>query len=123
MPDVDLRSDTVTCPTEAMRRAMAAAEVGDDAHGEDPSVRRLEREVADMFGHEAAVFVPSGTMGNQICLRLLCPPGSELLCDADAHVVTYEHGGAAQLGGIQTRTVAGDPTDVGALLAELRTPG
>jgi len=88
-----------------MRRAMAEAEVGDDVYGEDPTVRELEATVAAMFGHDSAVFVPSGTMGNQICLRLLVPAAEELLCDADAHVVTYESGGAAQHGGIQTRTV------------------
>jgi threonine aldolase len=89
-----------------MRAAMAAAPVGDDVYGEDPTVNVLEHEVAELFGHEAALFVPSGTMGNQICLRLLVPPAEELLCDPDAHVVTYEHGAAAQLGGIQTRTIA-----------------
>ena len=99
----DLRSDTVTRPSEPMRAAMAAAEVGDDVYAEDPTVRELEETVAAMFGHEAAVFVPSGTMGNQICLRLLVGPAEELLCDTDAHVVTYEGGGAAQHGGIQTR--------------------
>ena len=107
MAPIDLRSDTLTRPTDGMRAAMAAAEVGDDVYGEDPCVNALEEQVADLFGHEAAVFVPSGTMGNQICLRLVVPPADELLCDADAHVVTYEHGGAAQHGGIQSRTVPG----------------
>ncbi len=101
---IDLRSDTVTIPTEGMRLAMSRAEVGDDVYGEDPTVNALEAEVAELFGHEAALFVPSGTMGNQICLRLLVPPGEELLCDADAHVVTYELGAAAAHGGISTRT-------------------
>ncbi|HVE97581.1 MAG TPA: GntG family PLP-dependent aldolase [Mycobacteriales bacterium] len=104
----DLRSDTVTRPSRAMRHAMASADVGDDVYGEDPTVRRLEETVAGMFGRAAALFVPSGTMGNQICLRLLVPAGDELLCDADAHVVSYEGGGAAQHGGIQTRTVVAD---------------
>jgi threonine aldolase len=120
---VDLRSDTLTRPTEPMRAAMAAAEVGDDVYGEDPSVRRLEEQVAGLFGHEAAVFVPSGTMGNQICLRLVVPPAEELLCDADAHVVTYEHGGAAQHGGIQSRTVPGGPMSVDTVQAYLRPAG
>ncbi|HEX4019361.1 MAG TPA: GntG family PLP-dependent aldolase [Frankiaceae bacterium] len=120
---IDLRSDTVTAPTEGMRRAMAAAEVGDDVYGEDPSVIALQERVAAMFGHEAAVFVPSGTMGNQICLRLVVPPAGELLCDADAHIVTYEGGGAAQHGGIQTRTVPGPALDVDAYAAQLRAPG
>ena len=102
---VDLRSDTVTRPSEDMRRAMAAADVGDDVYGEDPTVNRLEQYVADLFGFGGALYVPSGTMGNQIALRLLVPPGDELVCDADAHVVSYEGGGAAAHGGIQTRTV------------------
>ncbi len=101
---IDLRSDTVTTPTDGMRQAMSRAEVGDDVYGEDPTINALEEEVAGLFGHEAAMFVPSGTMGNQICLRLLVPPGEELLCDSDAHVVTYELGAAAAHGGISTRT-------------------
>jgi threonine aldolase len=120
---VDLRSDTLTTPTDAMRAAMAAAEVGDDVYGEDPTVNALEAKVAELFGHEAAVFVPTGTMGNQICLRLVCAPAEELICDADAHVVTYEHGGAAQHGGIQTRTVRGGLMDAASLEAELRPAG
>jgi threonine aldolase len=88
-----------------MRRAMAEAEVGDDVYGEDPAIRELEERVADLMGHEAALFVPSGTMGNQIGLRLVCEPGQEVLCDADAHVVTYEMGAAAAVFGISTRTV------------------
>ena len=105
---VDLRSDTVTKPTAAMRAAMAAAEVGDDVYAEDPTVTALEAEVAAAFGHQAALFVPSGTMGNQIALRLVCPPADELICDADAHIVSYEHGSAAQHGGIQTRTLVAE---------------
>ncbi|HVV75890.1 MAG TPA: GntG family PLP-dependent aldolase [Mycobacteriales bacterium] len=101
---VDLRSDTVTRPTAAMREAMANADVGDDVYGEDPSINALEAEVAALFGHAAAVFVPSGTMGNLVSLRLLCGPGEELICDADAHIVSYEAGAAAAHGGIQTRT-------------------
>jgi threonine aldolase len=106
LPPVDLRSDTLTRPSDGMRAAMAAAEVGDDVYGEDPSVNALEEQVADLFGHEAAVFVPTGTMGNQICLRLVVPPAEELLCGSEDHVVTYEHGGAAQHGGISSRTVS-----------------
>ncbi len=102
---VDLRSDTVTRPTAGMRKAMADAEVGDDVYAEDPTVTALEERVADLFGHEAALFVPSGTMGNQIGMRLVCEPGQEVLCDADAHVVTYEMGAAAAIFGISTRTV------------------
>lgn len=102
---IDLRSDTVTKPTADMRRAMADAEVGDDVLGEDPTVIALEQEVAGLFGHEAAMFVPSGTMGNNIALRLLAEPGTEVLADNDSHVVTYEVGGLAAIGGVQTRTV------------------
>ena len=120
---VDLRSDTLTRPTEQVRRAMAQAEVGDDVYGEDPSVNALEEQVAALFGHEAAVFVPSGTMGNQICLQLLVGPAQELLCDADAHVVTYEHGGAAQHGGISSRTVPGGLMDAASVQAHLRPDG
>jgi threonine aldolase len=105
---IDLRSDTVTRPTPAMRRVMAEAEVGDDVYEEDPSVRALEERTAELFGHEAALFVPSGTMGNQIGMRLVCEPGQEVLCDADAHVVTYEMGAAAAIFGISTRTVVSD---------------
>jgi threonine aldolase len=101
---VDLRSDTVTRPTAAMREAMAQAAVGDDVYGEDPTINELEAEVAALFGHGAAVFVPSGTMGNLVSLRLLCQHGEELICDADAHIVSYEAGAAAAHGGIQTRT-------------------
>lgn len=104
MSMVDLRSDTVTRPTGPMRAAMAAAEVGDDVYGEDPTVIALESEVAELFGHEAAMFVPSGTMGNQISIALLVRPGDELLADADAHVVNFEAGAAAAVAGISTRT-------------------
>ena len=126
MPDlVDLRSDTVTRPSEEMRRAMAAADVGDDVYGEDPTVNALEERVAAMFGMPAALYVPSGTMGNQIAIRLVCPAADELICDADAHIVSYEGGGAAQHGGIQTRTVVADRglLEVDAVAAQLRFPG
>jgi threonine aldolase len=101
---VDLRSDTVTRPTAGMREAMAAAEVGDDVYGEDPTVNALQDEVAALFGHEAALFTPTGVMANQIAIQLLVPPGGELLCDANAHVVTYEAGAAAVNGGVSSRT-------------------
>ena len=122
---VDLRSDTVTRPTPAMRQAMAAAEVGDDVFGDDPTVNALEASVAAMFGHEAALFCPSGSMANQIALQLLVPRGSELLAGADAHVVTYELGAAAAIGGISTRTwpsvgAALDPEQIAAMV---RPPG
>src|SRR4051794_18424208 len=122
---VDLRSDTVTQPTPGMRRAMADADVGDDVYGEDPTVNALEERVAAMFGHEAALFVPSGTMGNQIGMRLVCEPGQEVLCDADAHVVTYEMGAAAAIFGISTRTVvsSGGRLDADQLIAQVRPRG
>ena len=105
---IDLRSDTVTRPTEGMRRAMAMAEVGDDQYGEDPSVRALEEEVADLLGHDAAVFTPTGIMATQILLRALVPPGSEVVCEADAHLVAYEAGAAAINAQVQFRTLTGD---------------
>src|SRR5918999_579869 len=94
---IDLRSDTVTRPSPAMRAAMAAAEVGDDVFGEDPTVRRLEERVAAMLGKEAALYVPSGTMSNQIAVKAHCQPGDELLCDVNCHIYCYEGGGPAQL--------------------------
>lgn len=108
MTVVDLRSDTVTRPTPAMRRAMAEAEVGDDVYGEDPTVRRLEEETAELLGKEAAVFVPSGTMANQISLSLLAGPGSEVLVHTGSHVLNYEAGAAAALWGITLRPLDGD---------------
>jgi threonine aldolase len=101
---VDLRSDTVTRPSEAMRAAMAAAEVGDDVYGEDPAVNALEAEVAELLGHEAGLFVPSGTLGNQLGLRLLAKPGEEIVCDVTAHIARAELGSAAALSGITFRT-------------------
>ena len=103
---VDLRSDTVTTPTPAMRRAMADAEVGDDVYGEDPTVNRLEELAAAMVGKEAALYVPSGTMGNQIALRLLARPGTEVLCPARAHIRQYEAGAAALNAGVQLRPLS-----------------
>jgi len=122
---VDLRSDTVTRPSPGMRRAMAEAEVGDDVYAEDPTIIALEEQVAGLFGHPAALFVPSGTMGNQIAMRLICPPADEIICDADAHVVSYEGGGAAQHGGLQTRTLVADRglLTVEALEPQLRPEG
>ncbi len=105
---VDLRSDTVTRPTDAMRQAMAVAEVGDDVYGEDPTVRALEEEVADRFGREAAMLTPSGVMATQTLLATLCERGTEVICEDDAHVVAYEVGAAAILAGVQFRTVTGD---------------
>ncbi len=101
---IDLRSDTVTRPTPGMRAAIAAAEVGDDVYAEDPTANALQAEVAAMFGHEAALWTPTGSMANQISLQLLVRPGEELLADVTAHVVIYELGAAAAYGGITTRT-------------------
>ena len=100
---VDLRSDTVTTPTPEMRRAMADAEVGDDAYGEDPTVNRLQSLAAALMRMEAALFVPSGTMANQLALGLHAPHGSEVLCARRAHVYRYESGGAPANSGIQLR--------------------
>ncbi|SDX93949.1 L-threonine aldolase [Modestobacter sp. DSM 44400] len=121
---IDLRSDTLTRPTPAMRRAMAEAEVGDDVYREDPTVNALEERVAELFGHEAALFVPSGTMGNQIGLRLVCEPGQEVLGDADAHILTYEMGAAAALFGLSSRTVVtGGRLSADQLIAQVRPKG
>jgi threonine aldolase len=108
-----------------MRRAMAEAEVGDDVYREDPTVNALEERVAELFGHEAALFVPSGTMGNQIGLRLVCEPGQEVLGDADAHILTYEMGAAAALFGLSSRTVVSDGGRLSAdqLIAQVRPHG
>jgi threonine aldolase len=101
---VDLRSDTVTRPTPGMRAAMAEAIVGDDVYGEDPTVTELEQRVAGLLGKETAVFVPSGSLGNQLGLRLLVRPGQELVCDSLAHVARAELGAAAVFSGITFRT-------------------
>ena len=103
---VDLRSDTVTLPTPAMRRAMAEADVGDDVYAEDPTVNRLQELAAAMVGKDAALYVPSGTMGNQIALRLHCRPGTEVLCPERAHLRQYEAAAAARNAGVQCRPVA-----------------
>ncbi|MDE1156408.1 MAG: GntG family PLP-dependent aldolase [Acidobacteriaceae bacterium] len=105
---IDLRSDTVTKPTQAMRRAMAEAEVGDDVYGEDPTINRLEAVSAELFGREAALFVPSGTMGNQIAVKLHTQPGQEILCEEHAHLLDWEMGTVASFGGCIPRAVAGD---------------
>ena len=105
---IDLRSDTVTRPTPAMRRAMAEAEVGDDVLGEDPTVNALQRRIAEVLGKEAALFVPSGTMANQIAVGVHAGPGDELLCGATSHVYVWEGGGVARLSGVTARPVEGD---------------
>ena len=104
---LDFRSDTVTRPTPAMRACMAEAEVGDDVFGEDPTVNRLQRRLAEMLGKEAALFVPSGTMANLIGVRLHCRPGDEMICEAGCHVYNFEQGGYAQINGVVARPVQG----------------
>ena len=105
MPFIDLRSDTVTKPTRAMRRAMAEAEVGDDVLDGDPTVRRLEARVADLLGKDAALFFPTGTMANQTAIAVLSSPGTEALLDANAHIIHWEMAGAAAICGVQVRGV------------------
>lgn len=104
---IDLRSDTVTKPTDEMRRAMAEAEVGDDVYGEDPTVNRLEEVAAEMLGKEAALFVTSGTQGNQVAVLAHCRLGDEIILEADSHIFFYEAGAVSALAGVQTRTVKG----------------
>ncbi|MFP5346811.1 MAG: threonine aldolase family protein [Actinomycetes bacterium] len=101
---IDLRSDTVTRPTDGMRAAMAEAAVGDDVFGEDPTVNSLEQRVAELLGHEAGLFTPTGSLANMLGVRLLVEPGTELLCDSTAHVVRAELGAHAAIGGVTTRT-------------------
>ena len=112
---IDLRSDTVTRPARKMRHAMAAAEVGDDVYGEDPTVIALQERVAEIFGREAALYCPSGVMCNQLWLRVLATAGTEVVVEADSHVVNYEGGAGALLAGVQFRTV---PSRSGQLSAE-----
>lgn len=104
---IDLRSDTVTRPSEAMRKAMYNAEVGDDVFKEDPTVNKLEQFAADLLGKEAALYVSSGVMGNQICLNVLTNPGDEVICERDAHIFNYESGSPAALSGVQLNPIDG----------------
>lgn len=105
---IDLRSDTVTRPTPAMRRAMAEAEVGDDVYGEDPTVNRLEAAAARIFGREAALFVPTGTMGNQIAIKVHTRPGQEIICEERAHILDWEMAMPALFSGCLVRTLRGE---------------
>jgi threonine aldolase len=105
---IDLRSDTVTRPTPAMREAMASAEVGDDVYSEDPTINRLEKEAAEVFGREASIFVPTGTMGNQIAIRLHTQHGQEVICEARSHVLDWEMAMMAAFSGCLARTVAAE---------------
>src|SRR3989440_5983806 len=115
VPRVDLRSDTLTMPTEGMRRAMAEAELGDDVFGEDPTVNRLQGLAAELLGKEDALFVASGTMGNLLGVLSLARSGEEVIADAHSHLFLNEGGGAAALGGVQVRQV---PTEAGVMTAE-----
>ena len=112
---IDLRSDTVTRPTPEMRAAMAAAEVGDDVYGEDPTVNLLEKRAAETFGREAALFVPTGTMGNQIAIRLHTQPGQEVICESRSHILDWEMATTAVFSGCLVRAV---PTESGVLTWE-----
>ena len=105
---VDLRSDTVTRPSPAMRRAIAEAEVGDDVLGDDPTVLKLQQRVADLLGKEAALYVPSGTMANLTALRALTEPGDEIIADADSHFYNYESGGVCAVAGCSVRLLSGE---------------
>src|SRR3954465_11597822 len=102
---VDLRSDTVTKPTPAMRRAMAEAEVGDDVYGEDPTINNLEQRAAEIFGREAAIFVPTGSMGNTIAIKIHTRPGQEVICDHKAHIFDWEMATLASFSGCMVRPV------------------
>jgi len=104
---IELRSDTLTKPSPEMRRVMADAEVGDDVYGEDPTVNRLQRSVAELLGKEAALFVASGTMGNQVAIRTHTQPNDEVILDAESHIFHYEVAAPAALSGVQLRTVTG----------------
>ena len=123
-PMIDLRSDTVTRPCAGMRAAMAEAPVGDDVFGDDPTVNKLEERVADLLGKEAAVYVPSGTMSNQLAVNIHTQPGDELLCDVYCHIYNNEAGGPAILSGVTCRTFDGECgiLDVSQLEDKIRNP-
>jgi threonine aldolase len=104
---IDLRSDTVTKPSFAMREAMAKAEVGDDVFGDDPTVLLLQKQVADLLGKDAALYLPSGTMSNQVCIKCHTEPSDEIICEEGAHIFNYETGGPAFLSGVLVKTLKG----------------
>ena len=105
---IDLRSDTVTKPTPEMRRAMAEAEVGDDVYGEDPTINKLEQRAAEIFAREAAIFVPTGSMGNTIAIKIHTKPGQEIICEERGHVFNYEMGMLSFFSGCVPRTIASE---------------
>ena len=119
---IDIRSDTVTKPTETMRKAMAEAKVGDDVYGDDPTVKKLEKLGAKMLGKEAALFVPSGTFGNQLALFTWCRRGTEVLLGEESHIIQHEAGAASIIAGVQTRTIPAHDgiLTAGALMERLR---
>jgi threonine aldolase len=124
MERIDLRSDTVTLPSPGMRRAMAEAPVGDDQYGEDPSVNRLQERIAELLGKEAALFVPSGTMANQIGLKILTRPGDEVVLGDEAHIVWHESGAGAANSGVQFSVVGrGGLFTAAELRAAYKPPG
>ncbi len=104
---IDLRSDTVTQPSAAMRQAIAECPVGDDVIDQDPTVEALQAKAAELLGKEAAIFMPSGTMTNQVAVRVHCRPGDELICEDGCHIYNYEQGAFAQFSGVVARTVSG----------------
>lgn len=116
--NIDLRSDTLTRPTKAMKDAMFAAEVGDDVFGEDPTINALEARAAKMFGKEAGLFCPSGTMTNQIAINVSTKPGDEVICDFTSHVYQYEGGGIARNSGVQAKLLHGDRGRISAIQVE-----
>ncbi len=118
---IDLRSDTVTRPTESMRRAMASAEVGDDVYGEDPTVRVLEERVAELLGKEDAVFTPTGSLANVLAVRSLVGPGEEVLCESSAHIARAELGAHGAITGLTMRTWTGRPVEL-ELIEQLFSP-
>jgi threonine aldolase len=122
-PQIDLRSDTVTRPTPAMREAMARADVGDDQFGEDPSINRLQERVAALLGHEAALWFPTGTMANQVAIRTLTRPGDEVLAPRDAHILWHETGAAAANSGVQITEIGSAATPGRFTLDELFAAG
>lgn len=121
---IDLYSDTKTLPSVPMKQAMMDAELGDEQHGEDPTVERLCRQVADLLGKEAAVFLPSGTMANEIAVLVQCRPGDEILTHHDSHILNFEGGGPAALGGVMVRALDGarGMFDAAAVHGALRKP-
>ncbi len=116
---LDLRSDTITKPSSAMRKAMYEAEVGDDVFKEDPTVNALEEFAAELLGKEAALFVTSGVMGNQLCINVLTDPGDEVICERDSHIFNYESGSPAALSGVQLHPIEGK---LGVITAEQIEP-